>query len=290
MSLGGADLAILVIVGNAIAVSVSSVLGGVATRRLPVPIVLVVAGASSTALALGFALISGGAISATGIGFGFAAGIIGGTALPLAYRAYAVGPVGVAASTIACTGTAILAIVGFASGESLTRTRTIGLGLCAVAILLVTRRPASAHSSPRASTVLLALLAAVGFSGFVLLIDYAPKADGLWPLVAARCGVLVVGVVMFLVLIRAGQTRPTLPTLRRLTNWLPVLAGVVDAIGGVFLVFALQSGDLILIAVFAPVAPILTALIGKIFLHEVLSRLQILGLAVAAAAVVFAAL
>jgi drug/metabolite transporter (DMT)-like permease len=281
---------VLYIISNAIAVAISNVLGGVAARRLPVPVVLVIAGVTSAALTFCFAVIAGGSGSSMGIVIGFAAGLVGGTALPLAYRAYAIGPVGVAASIIACTTTAILAIVGFASGEPLTPFRIVGLGLCGVAILLVARRPVPANRGPRASTVALALLAAVGFSGFVVLIDRAPQADGLWPLVAARGGVLAVASVMLLIMLRPGQPRPTLPTVNNPVTWLPLFAGILDSTANLFLVLALQSGDLILLAILAPVAPVLTALIGRIFLHEVLTRPQVLGLAVGAGAVVFAAL
>jgi len=166
----------------------------------------------------------------------------------------------------------------------------IGLGLCRVAILLVARRPTSANRGPRASTVIFAILAAIGFSGFVLLIDRAPQADGLWPLVAARGGVLAVAILMLLVVLRPGQSRPALPTVNSLTIWLPVLAGILDATANLFLVLALQSGDLVLVAILAPVGPVLTALVGRIFLHELLTRPQVLGLAVGAGAVVFASL
>lgn len=283
-------MTIMFIVINAVAVTFSSVLGGVATRRLPLPIVLVIAGTSSAALALVFVWVTGAPSSPRGILIGFAAGLVGGAALPLAYRAYATGPVGVAASTIACTSTTILAIVGFASGEPLTPFRMVGLGLCAVAILLVAQRSGPAVSTHRASTLVFSLLAAIGFSCFVLLINRAPQADGLWPLVAARGGVLAIAIVLLIVMLRPGQPRPAVPTARSLTSWLPVCAGILDTTANLFLVLALQSGDLILIAILAPVAPVLTALIGRFFLREVLTGMQVLGLAVGAGAVLFAAL
>ncbi|MCY7413848.1 MAG: DMT family transporter [Salinibacterium sp.] len=283
-------MTIMFILINAIAVTISTVLGGVATRRLALPFVLFIAGVSAAAISLGFALATSGASSATGLYLGFTAGLAGGAGLSLAYRAYAIGPVGVPASTIACTTAAILAIVGFLSGESLTPFRMIGLALCGIAILLVAQRPAAGHRDHPASTLVFALLAAVGFSCFVLLIDRAPQGDGLWPLVSARAGVLVVASVMLLTVLRPGKTRPAAPTVRSIASWLAVFAGILDATANLFLLLALQSADLILVAILAPVVPVLTAVVGKIFLHEVLTRPQVFGLAVGAGAVVFAAL
>jgi drug/metabolite transporter (DMT)-like permease len=67
-------------------------------------------------------------------------------------------------------------------------------------------------------------------------------------------------------------------------------AGALDILGNVALVFALQTGDLLLLAILAPAAPIFTAIIGRVFLRELMTRWQILGLVVASAALVLASL
>lgn len=71
---------------------------------------------------------------------------------------------------------------------------------------------------------------------------------------------------------------------------LPALAGALEAVANLALILALRTGDLILVAVLAPVAPVVTAIIGRVFLRESLNPVQIVGLAVAMAAIVSAAL
>ena len=71
---------------------------------------------------------------------------------------------------------------------------------------------------------------------------------------------------------------------------IPVAAGVADILGNLFLVLALQAGDLVLLAILAPAAPIFTAIIGRVFLRELMTRWQITGLVVASGALVLASL
>lgn len=280
-------ISVIFIVLNAISSATSNVLSGVAARTRPVPVVLAGAGLSSLAIVVVVAAITGGPASATGLSIGFAAGLIGGIALPVAYRAFAIGPVGVTASIVACTGTATLALVGIISGSPVTLARLAGLVLCLGAIILVTRRPSTGESRS-AVGVTFAIAAALGFSAFVVLIDRVSESDGLWPLAAARVGIVVVAALLMTAWLTTRKSEPSI-RIRVADIRLPVLAGVLDAAANLMLVLALHTGDLVLVAILAPVAPVVTAIIGKAFLRESLSHSQLVGLALGVSAIVFAA-
>lgn len=276
---------------NALFVSMSNVIGGVASRRLPVAIVVSIAGLSSVVLAVVFAAFMPGTPSSVGFVIGLVAGVFGGAGLPIAYRAFAIGPAGIAGAIIAVVTTAMITLAGLVAGDPMTPLRAIGLALCIVAILLVTyRRPVDGQRVSARGPVL-AMIAALLFSGFVITINAAPEPDGMWPLVGARIGVTVVAVLFLgFTLYRRGRAITASLRARRSLVLIPIAAGALDITGNLFLVLALQAGDLVLLAILAPATPIFTAIIGRVFLRELMTRWQILGLVVASGALVLASL
>ncbi len=283
-------MAVVFVLINAVFVSASNVLGGVAARRLPVPIVVTIAGLTTIAVSLTIAAVMPGTPSATGIGLGLLAGASAGVGLPLAYRAYAIGPVGIAGAIIAVVTTAVLTIVGLLSGDAMTPLRAIGLVLCVLAILLVTYRPSVDGKRPSLRGPLLAFIAALLFSVFVVSINFAPEADGFWPVFAARISITIVAMLLLSRMLAQEGGRSVAMHFRGRHVLIPVAAGAADILGNLFLVLALQAGDLVLLAILAPAAPIFTAIIGRVFLRELMTRWQITGLVVASGALVLASL
>jgi drug/metabolite transporter (DMT)-like permease len=283
-------MAVIYTLINALFISMSNVLGGEAAKRLPLAVVVAITGPTTIVLAVVIALLFPGAPSQPGFWIGFLAGLFGGSGLPVAYRAFAHGPVGIVGAVLAVVGTAWLTIAGIVTGEPITPLRLVGLALCMLAILLVTHRPPVDGVRPNLRGPLLAIVAATLFSGFIITINTAPSADGLWPVVGARFGVTTVALVFLIgMLIRTrGRLLPSRLTGRMLL--FPVAAGATDILGNLFLVLALQTGDLVLLAILSPAAPIFTAIIGRVFLGERMTRWQILGLVVASAALILASL
>lgn len=281
-------MALVLVLLNSLAVSVSNVLGGVSAQKMPLPVVIVIAGPASLLAAVAYASVFSGNASAGGLLLGFAAGVVGGIGLPLAFAAFARGPVGSVGAVIALTTTALITAAGIAAGEPLSLFRAIGLALCLPAVLLVTYTP-KARTSTAGGGLRLAFPAAALFAGFVLLIDRSPAQDGLWPVVGARIGVTAVAVIIFCWWAVKVRGRPR-QVPRGAILLLPVLVGLLDVTGNLLLVFALQAGDLLLLAILAPAAPIFTAIIGRLFLSQRLSRYQVGGLVVASAALPFASL
>lgn len=283
-------MAVVYILINALFISVSNVLGGVAARRLPLIIVVAIAGPTTIVIALLIALVIPGTPSWPGFWIGFVAGLLGGTGLPVAYRAFAIGPAGIAGAVLAVVTTGLLVLVGALAGDAITPLRGAGLALGLVAILLVTYRPPVDGVRPSPRGPLLAIVAATLFTGFIVTINTAPPADGLWPVVGARFGVTTIAMVLLGWMLYREGARTVGAHFRTRYVALPMATGVADILGNLFLVLALQAGDLVLLAILAPAAPVFTAIIGRVFLRELMTRWQILGLVVASAALVLASL
>ncbi|MBX9719483.1 MAG: DMT family transporter [Microbacteriaceae bacterium] len=283
-------MAVVYILINAVFISVSNVMGGVAARRFPIAIVVAIAGPTTIVIALLLALVMPGTPSWPGFWLGFLAGLFGGSGLPVAYRAFAIGPVGIAGAVLAVVGTAWLVLIGLIMGDAITPLRGAGLALGLVAILLVTYRPPVDGVRPSLRGPLLAAVAATLFTGFIVTINSAPQADGLWPIVGARFGITTVAMVLLGWMLWREGARTVGAHFRTRYVLFPMVTGAADILGNLFLVLALQTGDLVLLAILAPAAPVFTAIIGRVFLRELMTRWQVLGLVVASAALVLASL
>jgi uncharacterized membrane protein len=283
-------VAIVYVLVNALFIAASNVLGGVAGRRLPIAVVVSIAGATTIVVAFIIAPLIPGSPSAAGLWIGFFAGLFGGAGLPVTYRSFALGPVGTNGAVLAVVGIIWLTLFGALTGDTFTPVRVVGLVLCVLAILLVTYRPPVNGRRASLRGPLLAAIGATLFTGFIVTINVAPEADGLWPVVGARFGVTTVALVMLSWMLYREGRRAVTTHFRGWFLLVPMAVGAVDVTGNLFLVLALQSGDLILLALLAPAAPIFTALIGRVFLSEHMTRWQILGLVVASGALILASL
>lgn len=273
---------------NALSVAAGNVLGGVATRRQPLALVMVVSAPVSLAISLALALVDGNPPASAAIGVGMLAGAIGGIGLPLAYRAFAIGPAGVAGSIVACVSTGLLASAGIATGTSASPSRLAGLAVCTGAVILVSLR-GKQDSPPTSRVILPAVLAGAAFAGFALILNTAQPGAGSWPVFGVRLGVVGITVVLFLVTAAIRGRRALLAQVTPTGVLLSAAVGVMDATGNLFLLLALRGGDLVLVALLTSTAPIYAALLAWLLLKERLSRTQFSGLALAAVGLALAA-
>ncbi|TDN91594.1 hypothetical protein [Microbacterium sp. BK668] len=287
---------VLLVLLNGTFASLSNVLGGVANRALPSSTVVWL----GAPVALAVVLVAAGAESVPFSPFGLAVGVVAGLvatmSLMAVYRAFSIGPVGLVAAIVSCAGAVFISLAGFIGGEALTMGRIIGLAMCVVAVGMLTYRreptdrPRSTRSGPP-----LALAAAAGFTVYLLILDNAPIGSGLWSLTGARLGILVgatVAVIWWWVNRRGMRDGDSATAGRSLRTGAIVAAaaGFLDGVGNVALVLALRVGELFLFAILAPYAPLLTALVGRVFLQQRITRLQLAGILLGAAAVVVASL
>lgn len=282
----------IIAIGLVLTLSFGNVAAAAASRSTNFTTVLLLASPAAVTLAVIAALVSPGQPSLASIGWGFLAGLIGGAALPVAYHALALGPIGVVAPVIACTSTITLAVVscivdGLPSGWV-----WLGVGVCLAAIVLLGQKPVPLMAPPphieiprpRVPAIAWAVIAGLGFAAFVLFMSAAQSHDqGLWPLAAARVAVLATTAALpFLI------TRPQRPTPR--TGALAIGVGLLDTLANLLLLAALARTSLITVAVLEAAAPGITALIGVWLLNEKLRQRQRIGVTLAMIGAAIAAL
>jgi drug/metabolite transporter (DMT)-like permease len=212
---------------------------------------------------------------------GSVSGLIGIAAL---YRGMAVGSISIVAP-ISATGAALPILFGLVRGERATPLQSVGIALAVVGILLASQAVDDPEAKVRvrvASGVGLALLAALGFGGFFVLLHEASVADVLWAGAVQR----LTGVCIMLV--SALLLRPTLRV-----GWqrLPglVVVGALDAGANVLYSFASVVGLVSVAAVLASLFPVVSVILARFILRERLSRIQGTGVVCALAGVAFIA-
>lgn len=119
------------------------------------------------------------------------------------------------------------------------------------------------------------------FGIFFVLLKEAGDGTGLWPIVGARLGNLVIVVVALLVLATRGGAGPRVSG--RTLIGLALLSGVLDAGANVLYFLAVNEGLLSLAAVLTSLYPAITVLLARIAHSERLRTVQRVGMAVAVA-------
>src|SRR5215469_596398 len=128
----------VVVLGLAAAVlyGTGDFLGGLATRRAQVLVVLTLAETASVLVALPAAAMSPGPASLAGLAWGLSAGLVGGLGLIIFYAGLAAGPMSVVAPVSGLVSTVLPVAVALAEGERPGAGVYAGALLCLVAIVL----------------------------------------------------------------------------------------------------------------------------------------------------------
>lgn len=275
--------------GAALAYGVADFLGGAVSRRSTALKALTWCVPVGFVVVLIAALAVGGRPTAPSTAWGFGAGLAGGIGLITFYRALARGPMSVVAPVSALASAVLPVGVGALRGERLDATVLAGVLLCLVAIGLVSMEKDDRDAERVAgrwfdSGPLMAGISGACFGTFFVLLETAGDEGGLWPLVGARTGNLVViGAALAVLAMRGGEPGP--PVSGRLLIGLALLSGVLDASANWLYFVAAQQGLLSLAAVLTSLYPAVTVLLARIAYSERLRSVQRLGLAVAVAGV-----
>lgn len=213
------------------------------------------------------------------IGWGIVSGVgvaLGSLAL---YRGLAAGQMAVAGPLSGVGAAALPALAGMVLGERPSHVAVAGIILALPAVWLVsTVDRAAGGTGPASAGVRDGLLAGVGFAVLFFGLDRAGTGSGLWPVVVAE-GASVVLLVAAVLLRRP----PRLAGLR-----MTAAAGSVGLLGAaatVLFFLATTTGLLAVAAVLTALYPAFTVLLARLTLGERLSRMQAVGLCVAAVAV-----
>jgi drug/metabolite transporter (DMT)-like permease len=258
--------------------------GGLKSRTIAVPVVLLLVEGTGLALVLALVVATGEPLPDTrAVVASLAAGAAGATALGCFYQALATGTMSVVAP-ISATGVALPVLVGVLTGDALSAVVSAGLALAVAGVLLASREPAPEAAGPgttalaagaRRTSVGLALVAACGFGTYFVLSDVAADQSVLWLLVLSR-------VVALPVLVPLALRTPR-PAAR--DAWPLLVAGTLDVTATGLYGLANREGSLSIVAVVGSLYPVMTVLLARIVLRERLARVQAVGVAAALAGV-----
>ena len=218
--------------------------------------------------------------------WGAAGGVAGVVGLVSFYRALADGAMTVVAPTTAAVSATVPVIAGLALGERPGTIALAGIGLAVLAIILVSGAGGGhpqARPTPRA-TLALAVLAGGGFGALFVCLDRTTDGSGLWPFVPLR---LVLIPIAFAIALRSRaqwRGRPDAALLR-----LILVSGLLDMAANVLFLLANRRGLLAVVGVIAALYPVSTVVLALVRDGERVTRSQIVGLLVAAAAITLVA-
>lgn len=249
--------------------------GGLKTKTLPVPLVLLFVQGVGLAWVLVAIAASGEALpSARAVLASLVAGAAGVIALGALYRALAIGTMSVVAP-ISSTGVILPIAVGVATGDALSAIVSAGLVITVIGVFLASREQHESDAAAAAGrlSVVLALTAALGFGSYFVLSDVAADASILWLLALAR--VVVVPVLAAMVIV-ARAPRPAAGDALPL-----VLAGTLDVAATGLYAVAATEGAISIVSVVVSLYPITTVLLARVVLRERLRPVQAAGVAAA---------
>ena len=259
-------------------------LGGFASKRTDGVVVTFVSQAfGCVVLAVALAVWPDVTVTAGDIWWGVAGGIGAGVGLMFFYPALADGPMSVVAPTTALCGAIVPLVVGITLGERPSVPAMCGVLMALPAIVLVAHERDAGVAGVRRSTVLHAVLAGVGFGAFFVCLSRADSAAGLWPLVGARVGSLGLLAIVLILTRRRIDVAPG--------SWgLVIAVGSGDMVANSLYVLAVGRGLLSVIAVIGSMYPASTVILAQVFLGERMQRAQVVGLALAGAALALVAI
>jgi drug/metabolite transporter (DMT)-like permease len=281
------DMVIFLGLAAAVLYGSGDFLGGMATRRLQVLPVLLLADVAGLTVALAVALMSPGSVALAGLAWGIGAGLIGGLGLIIFYIGLATGPMSVVAPVAGLVSTVLPVGAALAEGERPGIGVYAGAVLCLVAIVMTS---AAGHGDDAGGTGGLSgrpgrgraigygVVAGAAFGLFFLLIKNAGESGEFWPVAAGRIGELAV------VLIAAAVLRRSLSPGGADGRLVLAAAGAgaIDVVANICYVAATRTGAFGLAVVLASLYPGFTVLLARVVLGERLRWVQRGGLALAA--------
>lgn len=251
------------------------VLGGMYTASLAAMVVYVVATGAP-------------APSGESAGYALAAGLCGIAGLGAFYRGLAIGTMSIVAP-ISATGVALPVVVGLLRGDEPGPVASAGLVLAVVGVVLASRETAPEDAPPlredaRRQSIILALVAALGFGAYFTLADLASEESVEWALLLSR--VVSTPVLLAIVVVSVG-----LSAIPRAPLTLVQLAGIgmLDLLANASYNVATTKGELSGVAVAAALYPVVTVLLAAVFLHERVRGSQAAGVVAALGGVVMIA-
>ncbi|MGH2906096.1 MAG: EamA family transporter [Solirubrobacterales bacterium] len=258
-------------------------LGGMAARRYALVWVLAAASFGGLVLATVASFASGQPFPpADDVALAAAAGLAGLVALAAFYNALAIGTMSIVAP-ISATGTAIPVLWGIAArGEDISVIAGVGIIVLLGGVILASREQDAAATGEAVPvnhrlSVLLALVAAVGFGTIFVLIAESSGTSQFWPSAILKAASLVGTLLVIAVIGR--RIKGTRPSHR---EWLfPVSVGFFDVTANITYASATHRGQIAIASVVAAMYPVVTVLLAQTFLKERMAPSQKVGVVLA---------
>jgi len=275
--------AVLLALLTALAYGLANYLGPLMTRRHPLGGVLLVGQVVGVLGSAALVVVRGGAFpDPRHLLLGVVAGICNGAALALLYTAAAAGPISIVAP-IGATGSVVPVALALVTGERPSLLQLLGIPLAVLGVVLAAARRSSGgaqHAAVR--TIVLAVLSALAFGGFLAAFGAASRDHTSWAVLVSRLALIVcTGAVLLARPIPVRLPGRELPAV--------ALPGLLLLIGTVAYGLATTRGLVSVVAVLATLAPVVTVGLAVLVLGERLARPQQLGVAVALLGVVLLA-
>ena len=269
---------------SAILYGVSDFAGGVASRRLSVWPVGLLACTGSFAGSIVIAVVEPGNPGAGDLAWGLLAGVGSGSGTAFLYRGLAAGRMGVVAPVSAVGAVLVPLLVGLLAGERPDLLAWVGIVVALPGIWLVSRDDGSSDGSSGPENGLGAglldgILAGVGFGLLFAALGQVSDTAGYWPLVADQ-GSSVLSLALVAVIV-GGNPIPR----QRAEAW-GLVPGVLATLAVLFFILATHEGLLSVAAVITSLYPAFTVLLAIVVLREHVHRAQAVGLALCAVTIV----
>jgi drug/metabolite transporter (DMT)-like permease len=205
------------------------------------------------------------------LGWALSAGVCGAVGLASLYHGLSIGKAAIVAPTSAVVG-ALVTVFYSAFIHGLPDTPKLAgfaLGLAGIWLTSQSNEPDSSKSEIKNSLVV-AILAGLGFGMFFVLISRVEANAIFTPLVVARFAITVMGMLTLI-----GKK---LPFPRPFSNPAGILAGIFDAGGNVFFLLARQNTRLDIASILSSLYPASTVILSWLILKQHITRVQSIGL------------
>jgi uncharacterized membrane protein len=250
--------------------------GGWTTRRSTVFGVVLGSQAVGMLLALVLAVVRAEPVPGLpDIGWAAAAGVVGAVGITSLYQGLAVGRMGVVAPVTGVLAAAVPVIVGIASEGMPSTEVLLGIGLAALAVVLVSR---IRDEGGRPSGLEFGLLAGLGIGVFNVLVAQITEGLAFGPLTILRGveALVVAGVVL--------ATRGEWRVARSLWPAIAVV-GLLDMGGNGAYILATQAGSLAVAATLSSLYPVMTVILAAVLLRERVTGEHAVGVGAALGAI-----
>ncbi|HZR29785.1 MAG TPA: DMT family transporter [Terriglobales bacterium] len=243
--------------------------GGIAAKRTSVFGLVVAAHTTGFLLVLALILLTRESMpSRLSLLWAMTGGLLGSIGLAAFYRALAIGKMGINAPVAAVITAALPVAVGILLQGRPGKLQLIGFVIAIIGIVLVSK-PELVHERPAGMG--LAVLAGVGFGGFLTCMKLASATAVLWPLCVSRLAsaLLMLGFCLF-------TRQSSFPSPKLLP--LAVLTGTLDTAGNGLYMLATQLGRLDVAVVLSSLYPVTTVILASSILKERMNRIQTAGM------------